>query len=205
MNDEAIQTEARDETSDKNQPGKSTRRKFVRFIGKKYSAKKNSAPARFALPAAVSKLTGEITEHAAAENRPDENRSAGEKANIAKSERQSEQKDERKKGDRRIKLLEKQLLADLAGKWTTLQMAEAVNLSVSHLHKLFKDNQGTSPAHYLCDVRLKAARKLLTGSVLSIKDIRQQIGIPNKARFIRDFHARYGTTPAAYRRSEREQ
>lgn len=103
------------------------------------------------------------------------------------------------KTDYRIRRLKDKLQEDLARNWTIAEMAQTVNLSTSHLHKLFKTEAGVSPLQYLRSLRLDRARELIENSFAHIKEIRLLIGIPDKSNFIRDFKARFGITPDALR------
>lgn len=96
------------------------------------------------------------------------------------------------------------IFRDLKQGWTTEQMAEITQLSVPHLHKLFKTEIGLPPITHLRDLRLEKARKLLEGSFNQIKQIGVEIGMPNISHFTRDFKKKYGVTPTEYRRQKWE-
>ena len=78
-------------------------------------------------------------------------------------------------------------------------LAQAVNLSPSRLHQVFKDETGMSPAKYLKVLRLEQAKTLLEGSFLSVKEIRGRVGFGDQSHFARDFKAHFGLTPTEYR------
>lgn len=63
-------------------------------------------------------------------------------------------------------------LSDLSHHWKVAEMAEKVNVSVSHLNRLFKAEFNLSPMQYLQELRLERAADLLKSSFLSIKQIR---------------------------------
>lgn len=80
------------------------------------------------------------------------------------------------------------------------EMARYVNLSVSHLQHLFKNDMDQSPAHYVQAIRLERARELLESSSLSIKQILIRIGVKDRSNFERRFKQVYKLTPVQYRR-----
>ena len=80
------------------------------------------------------------------------------------------------------------------------EMARFVDLSVSHLQHLFKNEVGQSPAHYVQSLRLKRARDLLESSSLSIKQIMFRIGTKDRSNFERRFKQAYKVTPVQYRK-----
>ena len=80
------------------------------------------------------------------------------------------------------------------------EMARAVDLSISHLQHLFKNEMGQSPAHYVQALRLNRARYLLESSSLSIKQIMIRIGAKDRSNFERRFKQAYKTTPVQYRK-----
>lgn len=80
------------------------------------------------------------------------------------------------------------------------EMARFVDLSVSHLQHLFKNDLDQSPAQYVQALRLERARELLETSTLSIKQILIRIGVKDRSNFERRFKLIYKLTPVQYRR-----
>lgn len=78
-------------------------------------------------------------------------------------------------------------------------VAEAVNLSPSHLSAQFKSRMGLSYSRYLTAVRLEEAQKLLRTTDWSVTAVAEAIGYPNVTNFYRHFQKQLGMTPAAYR------
>lgn len=95
-----------------------------------------------------------------------------------------------------IRLMEENLRAELP----LGRLAEAVNLSASRLHQLFRDETGTSPARHLKSLRLARARRLLETTFLSVKEIRASVGMDDESHFTRDFRGAYGCTPTECRK-----
>ena len=103
--------------------------------------------------------------------------------------------------DRRIIILKSQIAASLKQRWTVAEMAKAVNLSNSHLRKIFHDELGISPAKFVREIRLEESRKLLESGILRIKDIASEVGFHNQSIYTRNFKKTYGISPSAYRKS----
>jgi AraC-like DNA-binding protein len=101
--------------------------------------------------------------------------------------------------DQRVITVIELLRHNLDREWPIQELARAVNLSPSRLHQLFKEQTGVSPAKYLKVVRLEHAKGLLETSFLSVKEIRNKVGIRDESHFMRDFRSAYGLTPTQYR------
>jgi two-component system response regulator YesN len=78
-------------------------------------------------------------------------------------------------------------------------LARAVNLSSSYLAHLFKAETGVSLFQYLKSLRMRKAKELLETTFLSIKQIRNRVGVKDKCHFARDFKRTYGLTPTQYK------
>jgi AraC family transcriptional regulator of arabinose operon len=83
------------------------------------------------------------------------------------------------------------------------QLAPVVGLTTSRLHHLFKREVGVSIGRYAKKIQLNRAAQLLKMSQRSLKEIRNEIGIPNGANFVRHFKQWFGMSPSAYRRLQR--
>jgi len=62
-----------------------------------------------------------------------------------------------RKTNRRIVHLLEVLQNDLSYQWSVGEMARVVNLSISHLNRLFKDRFNLTPLQYVREVRLEKA------------------------------------------------
>jgi len=80
-------------------------------------------------------------------------------------------------------------------------LAKIANYSVSRFRSLFSSLTQMSPAEYITNVRLNAAKTLLTTTDKRITDIAVETGFFDHSHFIRAFRASTGTTPARYRRA----
>jgi AraC-like DNA-binding protein len=101
--------------------------------------------------------------------------------------------------DQRVFAVIELLRHNMEREWPIQELTQAVNLSPSRLHQLFKEQTGVSPAKYLKLVRLEHAKGLLESSFLSVKEIRNKVGIRDESHFMRDFRNAYGFTPTQYR------
>ena len=80
------------------------------------------------------------------------------------------------------------------------EVADAVNLSSSHLVHLLKEQVGLSYKSYLISLRMDAAKHLLRTTDLPVAAVAETVGYENVSNFYRLFHRETGCTPAAYRR-----
>ncbi|WP_458120965.1 helix-turn-helix domain-containing protein [Paenibacillus sp. Z6-24] len=78
-------------------------------------------------------------------------------------------------------------------------VAEHVQLSVSSVSALFKEQTGSTVYDYLTRLRLDHACELLRDSNLRIADIAAQVGYQNENSFIRTFRKHKSITPGKYR------
>lgn len=79
-------------------------------------------------------------------------------------------------------------------------IAEHVSLSRYYFTRLFRKETGRTPNEYLADVRINAAKEMLTERILSVAEIAEQCGFANTSHFTRFFREKTGQTPAAFRK-----
>ena len=84
------------------------------------------------------------------------------------------------------------------------QLAAEHEMSVSHLHKLFKQFYGVPVYHYIKEYRLEQAAVELVRSDKSVTQIAQNAGYDNASKFSECFKKRYGITPSQYRLRTKE-
>jgi transcriptional regulator GlxA family with amidase domain len=92
------------------------------------------------------------------------------------------------------------LESNLHRKITSSELAQAANLSSSHLSRLFKSQTGLSPGEYLRRLRMEKARHLIATSLLSVKEIMVAAGYNSKSHFVRHFKRSFRATPSEYRK-----
>lgn len=83
---------------------------------------------------------------------------------------------------------------------TAAQTAAAVGLSSRRLETLFRAAFGTTPAAHALDLRLQAARRMLTDTRHPMADIALRTGFSSPATLSRAFRARFGHPPGRLRR-----
>jgi AraC-like DNA-binding protein len=74
-------------------------------------------------------------------------------------------------------------------------IAETVNLSPEHFHRLFREQFQTTPFEYLLRRRLAKAHRLLLEGGLSVKEVAVACGYDDPYYFSRLFRQRRGATP----------
>lgn len=79
------------------------------------------------------------------------------------------------------------------------QIAEYSDISIPHLHTLFKKHLKNTPHNYLIKRRMQHARHLLATTNTPIKQICQLCGFINLENFCRRFKSLTKTTPSKYR------
>jgi len=83
------------------------------------------------------------------------------------------------------------------------RLASLANYSEAQFRRLFRELTQSSPSEYVMQVRINAAKTLLTTADRRMTDIAHETGFYDHAHFIRSFKAVTGQTPAAYRREQR--
>jgi len=78
-------------------------------------------------------------------------------------------------------------------------LARMAGLSVRGLAKAFKWHRGTTPGHYLTQLRVRQAAEMLVHSQSSIESIAEETGFPNRHYLSRVFKQVTGDTPAHFR------
>ena len=78
-------------------------------------------------------------------------------------------------------------------------LSKKYGYSVSHFRKLFTKQYGISPVKYLIHVRIHIAKRLLTETDNSIKNIAEMVGYKNEFYFSRAFKMETGMTASEYR------
>ena len=101
--------------------------------------------------------------------------------------------------DHRVEVVIALMKGSLHRKLPLGELAQSVNLSVPHLHYLFKAETDMGPAHYHRWLRIKEAAALLGTTFLSVKQIGASIGFNDRSHFEREFKKVYNLTPTQYR------
>jgi AraC-like DNA-binding protein len=77
-------------------------------------------------------------------------------------------------------------------------LADAVCMSESAFAHLFKQVAGTSPYHFLKQLRLECARDLLLNEDFSVSDVAGQVGYTSLSHFISEFRRYFGEPPISH-------
>lgn len=84
---------------------------------------------------------------------------------------------------------------------TLSSLGEMFYSNSSYISRVFKQKTGKNYSDYLLDIRIEQAKKLLTGTNLSIGRISDMVGFDNTKYFSRIFKEKTGVQPIAYRKS----
>lgn len=79
-------------------------------------------------------------------------------------------------------------------------LSEIYHYHENYFNKLIQNYTGMNFSDYLIEIRLEEAKKLLEITDLTIEEIMIHVGYRNKGFFYKQFKAKYGSTPAAYRK-----
>lgn len=88
---------------------------------------------------------------------------------------------------------------DPAVDWSMPTLGARLNVSVSHLHRQFTAQVGSSPMAWLATVRAELAAVLLIQSDRTIAEIGRRVGWPDANYAGRRFRQAYGISPSRYR------
>ena len=78
-------------------------------------------------------------------------------------------------------------------------VAAVVNLNPNYVSQLFKKSSGSTFSHYLTNLRINNAKKLITTTNTSINEIASQTGFNDYFYFLKTFKKMTGKTPSEYR------
>lgn len=93
-----------------------------------------------------------------------------------------------------------QIEAEPAAELRLAPLAGAAGISAGHLARTFRQRFGRSLGAYARERRLQRAASLLRGGPCSIAEVAGAVGFCDQAHFTRAFKARFGITPAAFRK-----
>ena len=81
------------------------------------------------------------------------------------------------------------------------RLIQIANYSQEYINREFRRHLGTTPTHYINDLRLQYAHDLLANTELSIVDICELCGFHNLSYFYTCFYNYFDTSPAKLRRT----
>lgn len=98
-----------------------------------------------------------------------------------------------------IRELQDWIASHLAGDLSVAALADHVHLSERQLARRFRAELGASPADYVEQARVEAARARLEDGSESLEIVAASCGFPSAEVMRRVFHRRIGTSPSGYR------
>jgi transcriptional regulator GlxA family with amidase domain len=84
-------------------------------------------------------------------------------------------------------------------RWRVEEMAAEACLSRSQLTRVFERQLGVAPMAFVIECRLDRARQMLLESRLAVSEIAATLGYEDAHFFSRQFKARFGASPRAFR------
>lgn len=104
-------------------------------------------------------------------------------------------------GPRHIDLEVKRYVREhLSEDMSVADIAGCLHFHPNYLMRAFKNETGMSILEYVVAARMEAARKLLKGTRLPVKDVADMVGYGDCAYFTRIFHRETGMTPSKFRK-----
>lgn len=97
--------------------------------------------------------------------------------------------------------LEQALRKNLSHQWTVEEMAAMVGLGSTAFSEKVKQYTGFSPLHYLINIRISEAIRLLKGNDINLTDIALDVGFYSSQHFSTTFKKLTGYTPSQFRKN----
>lgn len=107
----------------------------------------------------------------------------------------------RARADPRVAAAIARMEAQLDSPEPVAETARALGLSQRRLEMLFRADLGMSPGAYALNLRLQAARRLVTDTRHPLQEVALRTGFPAQSTFSRAFRRRFGQSPSQLRRS----
>ena len=79
------------------------------------------------------------------------------------------------------------------------EVAEALEISVTHLSRLFRKKMNITIGEYINTTRIDRAKELLSGTSDTVAKISEQVGYSNTMTFTRNFRRYVNLTPSEFR------
>ena len=83
-------------------------------------------------------------------------------------------------------------------------IADEMEMSISGLSRLFKKKTGQGLLDYIVQVRMEAAKRLLSETQYTLTEVAEQVGLINSNTLIRTFKRYTGKTPGKYKQEMRQ-
>lgn len=88
-----------------------------------------------------------------------------------------------------------QVTQDLSRDWPLEQLAESLNITPAHLHRLCLKHLGQAPGQYVFGLRMRAAHRLLSQGI-SVGEVANAVGYQEMASFSRRFRQHFAIAPS---------
>ena len=95
-----------------------------------------------------------------------------------------------------LKIMEKEIEESIS----LQKIADSIHVSLSHFHKIFRQEMGISPYDYILHRKIERAKKLLIDPVIPITEIAFRLGFPSSQHFATLFKKITAQTPSAFRK-----
>ncbi len=82
------------------------------------------------------------------------------------------------------------------------EIAALCNVSEGYFRRLFKEYSGLSPMEYRLRSKIEKAKTYLEYDIMTVKEIAQQLGFVDAAYFSKQFKAKTGMQPLAYKKQK---
>ena len=80
------------------------------------------------------------------------------------------------------------------------ELSSLIKRSESQTIRIFKDAYGITPYAYLIEKKISLAKKLLTGTNLTVKEISEKLAFADEYYFSNLFKQKVGTSPSSFRK-----
>ncbi|MFA6100878.1 MAG: AraC family transcriptional regulator [Victivallaceae bacterium] len=97
-----------------------------------------------------------------------------------------------------ISMLIKEIHNNILRWWTVAEMAEYCNMSISQFRRVFTQDVGILPKHYISQVKINHAAAMLAGKNIKITDVAEKHGFKDSFHFSKVFKAHTGVPPTDY-------
>ena len=84
---------------------------------------------------------------------------------------------------------------------TSIDIADASSISVTHFRRIFKSFYGISPVKYINNLKITRAKELLKSKMYSVTEALQLSGFAEMSHFSREFKKSTGISPSEYKKS----
>jgi two-component system response regulator YesN len=101
-------------------------------------------------------------------------------------------------GKELIEMIRQSVQGSFMKNWSISDFSEQMGYNASYLSRLFKQETGKGFVHYLTELRMEAALRMIKDSQLSLMEIAKQIGYKDYKHFRKMFKQYTGTGPKEY-------